>query len=580
MRPKMERYTCRFNFVIKCIEDFDLPAELESQFIFRLPEEPNRILREAIHNNSTLKDRFSIKIDDDLRHGKVRVDHYLMNAKVVDMPSVVKSLKTIDYKSFYKTADICQMVICKEEDDQVVDKDSPQKKKKDPNKVDKKYLWPHGITPPAKNVRKRWFRKTFKKNDNGALGIKWEMINEDDENKVNRAIVIKKEPLELNNQNVTEHDIFGGAVSDSEKEDAYLNVLELDENSQNSGEDSHLTDSNSILNPSMDTKILTEFFKVDNKMDEIQEQVDNNSGEINGIWERLREQGTKLINVEAKINQHKEERIQVCEDLKEQKREIVNYIEEKIKIGNGTGHNVITNYSKIEREAPKFHPSKNQHTKVHVQELQTYLEVIKKQIGNQYDQAMEDAIIREAMRGDTETWYRTKEGEYRNFQEPQKGFMNDYWEIKEESVMKSELYGTTFNHSLRCGKDGVRNDGNEYYNHYNNYEQRKYNYSGQGRNNHNYSQGAYQGNQFYHYHKNRNSRSCGTNLNINKIIQQPRKNVDTIEGSEDYQNSDDDKEKDKILFKILPFCSWKDFVDFNRHGGGVFSFKNTIKDKI
>ncbi|KAF5286849.1 hypothetical protein FQA39_LY00382 [Lamprigera yunnana] len=122
-----------------------------------------------------------------------------------------------------------------------------------------------------------------------------------------------------------------------------------------------------------------------------------------------------------------------------------------------------------------------------------------------------------------------REGEYRNFQEPQKRFMKNYLGIKEESVMKSELYGTKFNRSLRqleeellnkvriievkkfdevvrileihyqCGKDGVRNDGNEYYNHYNKYEQKKYNYSGQGRNNHNYSQIPYQGNQFYHY---------------------------------------------------------------------------------
>ncbi|KAF5305885.1 hypothetical protein FQA39_LY09124 [Lamprigera yunnana] len=49
-----------------------------------------------------------------------------------------------------------------------------------------------------------------------------------------------------------------------------------------------------------------------------------------------------------------------------------------------------------------------------------------------------------------------KEGEYSNFQEPQRGFMKNYWGIKNESVMKSELYGTKFNHSLRCGKDGVR----------------------------------------------------------------------------------------------------------------------------
>lgn len=80
------------------------------------------------------------------------------------------------------------------------------------------------------------------------VSVKWEVINEDDENRVNKGtVVIKKEPVEANNQNVAEHDIFGGAVSDSEEEDAHLNVLELDENSQNSAEDSHLTDSNSVM---------------------------------------------------------------------------------------------------------------------------------------------------------------------------------------------------------------------------------------------------------------------------------------------------------------------------------------------
>lgn len=232
-----------------------------------------------------------------MRHGEVRVDHWLMTAKVVDLPTIVESLKTIDGKGFYKTADICQMVICKEEDDQTpTDEESPQKtKKKDPNKVDKKYLWPHGITPPTKNVRRRRFRKTLKKKyveapeiekevkrllriDNDAVSVKWEVINEDDENKVNKGtVVIKKELPDSLNQNLAEHDIFGGAVSDSE-EDTPLNVLELDENSQNSADDSHLTDSNSIMvrffivlccvyncmllnfqNNSAEAKMLTEF---------------------------------------------------------------------------------------------------------------------------------------------------------------------------------------------------------------------------------------------------------------------------------------------------------------------------------
>ncbi|KAF5298853.1 hypothetical protein FQA39_LY11665 [Lamprigera yunnana] len=306
-------------------------------------------------------------------------------------------------------------------------------------------------------------------------------------------------------------------------------------------------------------------------------QVDNKSGQINGIFERLRKQGIKLINVEAKINQDEKERIQVCEDLKEQKMEIVNYIEEKIKIGNGTGHNVITNYSTIEREAPKFYPSKNQYPKVYVQELQTYLEVIKKQIGNQHGQAMEDAVIREAMKRETETWYRTKVGEYRNFKQFRKVLIKNYWGTKEESVMKSELYGTKYSHSLRQLEEellskvrsievkkfvevvtileidtlSVWNDGNEYYNHYNNYEQRKDNYSDHGRNNHNYSLGPYQWNQFYH-HKNRNSRSCGRTVNINKIIQQPKKKC-----RHDRRDSLDDKEKEICLYKIFRFYQQK-----------------------
>ena len=103
-----------------------------------------------------------------------------------------------------------QMLICKEEDDQTTtDEESPVKtKKKDPNKVDKKFLWPHGITPPMKNVRRRRFRKTLKKKyveapeiekevkrllrvDNDAVSVKWEVINEDDDKL--KAGIVKEE---------------------------------------------------------------------------------------------------------------------------------------------------------------------------------------------------------------------------------------------------------------------------------------------------------------------------------------------------------------------------------------------------
>lgn len=95
------------------------------------------------------------------------------------------------------------MIICKEEPDlpSAAEEESPNKnKKKDPNKVEKKFLWPHGITPPCKNLRKRRFRKTLKKKfveapeiekevkrllraDNEAVNCKWDLITEDDDHK-------------------------------------------------------------------------------------------------------------------------------------------------------------------------------------------------------------------------------------------------------------------------------------------------------------------------------------------------------------------------------------------------------------
>lgn len=199
-----------------------------------------------------------------MRHGEVRVDNWLMSGKVVDLPTIVESLKTIDSKGFYKTADICQMLLCKEGEDLTAEDDSLQKKKKDPNKVEKKYLLPHGITAPTKNTRRRRFRKTLKKknveapeiekeikrllkSDSEAVSVRWEVINEDDDKKINKGTVIKK-PSTEGNENIAEHDIFGGALSDSEEdEDVPVNVLELDDNSQHFAEDSHLTDSNSAM---------------------------------------------------------------------------------------------------------------------------------------------------------------------------------------------------------------------------------------------------------------------------------------------------------------------------------------------
>ncbi|XP_041969736.1 transcription initiation factor TFIID subunit 7-like [Aricia agestis] len=262
--------------------DVEYPTELESQFILRLPEEPAKVLRDVLKTGENLKNRLTIQIENDMRHGEVRFDHWLMHAKIVDLPTIVESLKTIDNKSFYKTADLCQMMICKEEADQTpTEEESPTKnKKKDPYKVDKKFLWAHGITPPTKNVRKRRFRKTLKKKyveapeiekevkrllraDNEAVSFTWEVIQEDDEqhskpekpssNKSERKPKVERNvKKEAPTATVTSNsnpsnvvDIFGGAVSDSDGEDD--NARANMEDSRMSPYDSRMSDNSSMM---------------------------------------------------------------------------------------------------------------------------------------------------------------------------------------------------------------------------------------------------------------------------------------------------------------------------------------------
>ncbi|PFX29969.1 transcription initiation factor TFIID subunit 7-like isoform X1 [Stylophora pistillata] len=131
-------------------------SDLENQIILRVPQAYASPLRLAIQNGS-LKDRLSIELQADFRHATVRFDGAALSAKLVDLPCIIESHKTVDNRSLYKTADICQMLVCCEDDNQTDDEDIS------PKKESKRFIWNHGITGPLKNVRKRRFRKTAKK---------------------------------------------------------------------------------------------------------------------------------------------------------------------------------------------------------------------------------------------------------------------------------------------------------------------------------------------------------------------------------------------------------------------------------
>lgn len=123
-----------------------------------------------------IKDRLSVELNTESRKGRIKFDDETFEARLVDLPCIVESLKTIDRKLFYKTADICQMLVCRTQDDpwtsdeeemlkqnETNKKTSKQKKDSDKNSALNKYKWPHGLAPPLKNVRRKRFRKVAKK---------------------------------------------------------------------------------------------------------------------------------------------------------------------------------------------------------------------------------------------------------------------------------------------------------------------------------------------------------------------------------------------------------------------------------
>ncbi|XP_028641649.1 transcription initiation factor TFIID subunit 7-like [Grammomys surdaster] len=196
----------------------DESHELEEQFILRLPPEQAYAVRKIIHSrNVASKDKLKIDFSSDGHHAVVQVEDVSLPAKLVNLPCVIGSLKTIDRKTFYKMADISQMLVCSPEGEPPSSPEEPVVSTGptvigniDVKADKKKYNWKHGITPPLKNVRKKRFRKTTKKipdvkqmeeinfseytqspsvekevkrllfSDAEAISVRWEVVADDD----------------------------------------------------------------------------------------------------------------------------------------------------------------------------------------------------------------------------------------------------------------------------------------------------------------------------------------------------------------------------------------------------------------
>ena len=77
-------------------------------------------------------------------------------AVLVDLPCIIESMKSWDKRGWWKSADICQMLLVT----QKVESEQEAESVPMPPEVDEKTSqYPHGLTPPMHYVRKRRFRK-------------------------------------------------------------------------------------------------------------------------------------------------------------------------------------------------------------------------------------------------------------------------------------------------------------------------------------------------------------------------------------------------------------------------------------
>ncbi|KAL4233942.1 transcription initiation factor TFIID subunit 7 [Mactra antiquata] len=244
--------------------------DLEQQFILRLPPGPAEALHQELKNESVyLKDKFSIELQSDLRRGAVRFGNDYIPSKMVDLPCIIESHKTVDMKTFYKTADICQMLVPTTEEDIVQEEVDTSVNKKKGDK-DKKFVWNHGITPPLKNVKKKRFRKTLKKKymdqpdiekevkrlfrtDAEAISVSWELITDDDKGGTEKlegtgGAGTSGSFKRTDTTASLDIDIFGELSTSDEEDEKDVNIVDSEDDRQQSNYMMKMEDSNDTAN--------------------------------------------------------------------------------------------------------------------------------------------------------------------------------------------------------------------------------------------------------------------------------------------------------------------------------------------
>jgi transcription initiation factor TFIID subunit 7 len=182
-------------------EEAELDPAIESQFVLRmLPGEDCDLLRKAIEEKQIGKSvaqggpgvyyRF---FDREGRRAMVTIQGRSYAASMVELPTVIETMKSWNKRDWVKTADVCQMLLVL---GRVHNEDEAKKFPRPPLVEPDSHRYPHGLTPPMRWVRKLRFRprKSYLDveraeaqmdrllaEDENARSSKYELVNSDHE---------------------------------------------------------------------------------------------------------------------------------------------------------------------------------------------------------------------------------------------------------------------------------------------------------------------------------------------------------------------------------------------------------------
>ncbi|KAJ6134672.1 hypothetical protein N7523_000994 [Penicillium sp. IBT 18751x] len=140
--------------------DNEVDPAIEEQFILRmLPGEDCEYLRQTINERRFDKSEFSFKpLTREGRRAILKIRDKQYAAALVDLPCIIEGMKSWDRRGWYKSADICQMLLVLgpvANDQEALEYPLPPEVDQTDNKT---LQYPHGLAPPLRWVRKRRFR--------------------------------------------------------------------------------------------------------------------------------------------------------------------------------------------------------------------------------------------------------------------------------------------------------------------------------------------------------------------------------------------------------------------------------------